>query len=105
MPLMRACAYGERRIATCAIPASSRSVRYFSVPVIRPGSSTRLRRAPRTLVVGSATCVVIASPRRRVGGARDGRLADGVDDVLVAGAAAEVPLEPAADLVVGEPVA
>src|SRR5919204_6050857 len=33
------------------------------------------------------------------------RRVDGLDDVLVAGASAEVPLEPAPDLGIGEPVA
>src|SRR5215218_5664579 len=98
MPRMRAWAYGERRIATCAMPVSFRSSRYFAAPVIRRGSSTRLMRAPMTFVVGSATWVVIASPRA-------GRRMDGLDDVLVAGAAAEVAFEPAPDLFVGEPVA
>src|SRR5919109_1522491 len=98
MPLIRACAYGERRTATCAIPGSFRSSRYLAAPVIRRGSSTRLMRAPITLVVvASSTWVVMTSPHRR--------RADGLDDVLVAGAAAEVALEPAPDLRVGEPVA
>src|SRR5919109_5535986 len=62
------------------------------------GSSTRFMRAPMTLVVVcSSTWVVMASPHRR--------RVDGLDDVLVAGAAAEVALEPAPDLVIGEPVA
>src|ERR671925_612842 len=98
MPLIRACAYGERRTATCAIPGSFRSSRYLAAPVIRRGSSTRLMRAPITLVVvASSTWVVMTSPHRR--------RADGLDDVLVAGAAAEVALEPAPDLRLGEPVA
>src|SRR5215210_746563 len=106
MPLIRAWAYGDRRIATCAMPGSFRSSRYFAAPVIRRGSSTRFIRVPMTFVVGSATWVVIASPRRgRLRRGVGGRLVDGVDDVLVPGAAAEVALEPAPDLVVGEPVA
>src|SRR6266545_6992973 len=94
---MRACAYGERRTATWAMPGSFRSSTYFAAPVMKTGSSTRLMRAPMTLVVCSSSCVVMASPHsRRV---------DGLDDVLVAGAAAEVALEPAPDLGVGQPVA
>src|SRR5919109_3208022 len=62
------------------------------------GSSTRFMRAPMTLVVVcSSTWVVMASPHRR--------RVDGLDDVLVAGAAAEVALEPAPDLRLGQPVA
>src|SRR5262245_13022676 len=60
------------------------------------GSSTRFSRAPMTLVVCSSSCVVIASPHSR--------LVDGLDDVLVAGAAAEVALEPAPDLGIGQAV-
>src|SRR5262245_8738985 len=55
-------------------------------------------REPTTFVVGSATSVVIASPPRC-------RRADGLDDVLVARAPAEVPLEAAPDLDCREPVA
>src|ERR671937_328139 len=98
MPLFRACAYCERRTATCVIPGSFRSSRYFAAPVIRRGSSTRLMRAPMTLVVvASSTWVVMTSPHRR--------RVDGLDDVLVAGAAAEVALEPAPDLPIRQPVA
>src|ERR671925_84850 len=80
------------------IPGSFRSSRYFAAPVIMRGSSTRFIRAPMTLVVVcSSTWVVMASPHRR--------RVDGLDDVLVAGAAAEVALEPAPDLGIGEPVA
>src|SRR5919206_425984 len=62
------------------------------------GSSTRFMRAPRMLVVVcSSTWVVMASPHRR--------RVDGLDDVLVAGAAADVALEPAPDLRLGQPVA
>src|SRR5919198_26971 len=80
------------------MPGSFRSSRYFAAPVIMRGSSTRFMRAPMTLVVVcSSAWVVMASPHRR--------LVDGLDDVLVAGAAAQVALEPAPDLVVGQPVA
>src|ERR671934_273475 len=80
------------------MPGSFRSSRYFAAPVIMRGSSTRFMRAPITLVVVcSSTWVVMASPHRR--------RVDGLDDVLVAGAAADVPLEPAPDLRLGQPVA
>src|SRR4029453_11912063 len=97
MPLMRACAYGERRIATCAIPGSFRSSMYFAVPVIIPGSSTRFMRAPIKPVVVSSSWVAMTSPHRR--------FVDGLDDVLVARAAADVALEPAPDLGIGQAVA
>src|ERR671930_2438621 len=80
------------------MPGSFRSSRYFAAPVIMRGSSTRFMRAPMTVVVVcSSTWVVMASPHRR--------RVDGLDDVLVAGAAAEVALEPAPDLLLGQPVA
>src|SRR5438552_1848575 len=79
------------------MPGSFRSSRYFAAPVIMRGSSTRFMRAPKTFVVVSSTWVVMASPHRR--------RVDGLDDVLVAGAAADVALEPAPDLRIGEPVA
>src|SRR3989440_8188462 len=80
------------------MPGSFRSSRYFAAPVIMRGSSTRFMRAPSTLVVCvSSTWVVMAPPHRR--------RVDGLDDVLVAGAAADVALEPAPDLRLGEPVA
>src|SRR5437667_7125475 len=79
------------------MPGSFRSSRYFAAPGIMRGSSTRFMRAPKTLVVCSSTWVVMASlHRRRV---------DGLDDVLVAGAAADVALEPAPDLGLRQPVA
>src|SRR5919198_870865 len=80
------------------MPGSFRSSRYLAAPVIMRGSSTRFMRLPRTLVVVcSSTWVVMASPHRR--------RADGLDDVLVAGAAADIALEPAPDLGLGQPVA
>src|SRR5215468_1078530 len=96
MPLIRAWAYGERRIATCAIPGSFRSSMYFADPVIIPGSSTRFMRAPIRPSVFSSTSVAISAHRRFV---------HCLDDVLVAGAAADVALEPAPDLGIGEPIA
>src|SRR5436305_1148162 len=60
-------------------------------------SSTRFMRAPIRFVVVSSTWVAIASPHRR--------FVDCLDDVLVAGAAADVALEPAPDFRIGQPVA
>src|SRR5262249_43212528 len=81
------------------MPGSFRSSMYFAAPVIRRGSSTRLRRGPTPSVVVSASSVVIDSPR---GGRVRGRLLDGLDDVLVAGAAAEVALQTAPNLRLGQ---
>src|SRR5215211_1891085 len=73
---------------------------------MKRGSSTRLTGAPRT----SWTSVAIAAllPRSGVDGGRGrrpgahdrGGLADRQDDVVVAGAAADVPFDRMADLVV-----
>src|SRR5262249_24416988 len=61
-------------------------------PVMASGSSFRSRLMPMTFALGSVTAI---SPPLR---ARDGLY--GLDDVVVAGTAAEIALEPVADLVV-----
>src|SRR5437762_5383823 len=68
------------------------------------GSSRRLIAAPNT-----STAISIASPSARRAGHRRGRgaahrlggLADGGDDVLIAGAAADVAFDRVTDLLVG----
>src|SRR5581483_10653018 len=95
MPRMRACAYGERSTATCASPVSRTSSRKRAAPVIRRGSSTRLTGAPISGLVGSVAVAISPLSAHRLR-----RLAHGADDVLVAGAPAEVALERVANLVV-----
>src|SRR5262249_15250543 len=65
------------------------------------------RRASGACPSRSSSALQPRSPSRhlRPAGWRCGRFLDGLDDVLVAGAAADVALEPAPDLFVGEPVA
>src|SRR5437667_5286962 len=62
----------------------------------------RARGRRRWAASGSAWTVGLGGERRRAAGAhRPRRFADGGDDVLVAGTAAEVALDGVADLVVG----
>src|SRR3954471_9338829 len=92
MLLMRACANGLRTRPTHSIPGRLMLSTYFARPVISSGSSFRSCRVPMTFVVRSVTAI---SPPLRVC-----RGLHGLDDVVIAGAAAEVALEPVADLVV-----
>src|SRR5512135_2390708 len=75
----------------CAMLGSVKSSVYFAWPVKSRGSSLRLTADPKTLDA------IAASLRLHPG---RGVLHRG-DDVLVAGAAAEIPLEPVPDLRVG----
>src|SRR5262245_60783991 len=84
MLLMRACACGLRTIAACSMPCTLRSSVYLPRPVMSDASSRRLIEEP--MIPGMD----------RLLGAGDGP--NGLDDVVVAGAAAEVALEPFADL-------
>src|SRR5205085_162593 len=92
IPLIRACANGLRTSPTQSIPGRLMLSTYLARPVISSASSLRSWLVPTNLVVDSVTVI---SPSSR---ARDGL--HGLDDVVVAGAPAEVPLEPVADLVV-----
>src|SRR4051812_23169531 len=92
MLLMRACANGLRTRATHSIPGRLMLSTYLARPVISSGSSFRSCRVAMTFVAGSVTAI---SPPLR---ARHGL--HGLDDVVVAGAAAEIALETMADLIV-----
>src|SRR5438876_11338004 len=69
---------------------------------MKRGSSVRLTGVPRTstAVVFSSTLCLRGDRRRGAGPHRPRRFADGGDEVLVAGTAAEVALDGVADLVV-----
>src|SRR6185369_14592771 len=90
---MRAWAWGLRRISMWSIPGSLKSSVKFPLPRMRRSSSTRLTRAPSPPTEISSTAIH--------GLHLPGRPLDGVDDVLVAGAAAEVPRDRPPDVVVG----
>src|SRR6476469_2161811 len=86
MPRITACACGERRKAACAMLGSLMSSTYLPWPVMSGASSLRRTDAP---MPESLAVVAIALPLRRG--------EHGIDDVVVARAAAEVALEPVAD--------
>src|SRR5258708_21590518 len=92
MRAIRACAYGLRRMAACSNPANRMSSTYVAMPLMRRGSSTRFIARPTYGAVASAT----RHPRNPVGPA--GRLIHRVDDVRVAGAAAQIAAQPVRDL-------
>src|SRR5438552_9508210 len=114
---MRACGSGLRRSARCSIPGSEMSSMYCPPPWMKRSSSLRFTlwpTPPISAVVGPGACssvVVIVSPSLRsvARGARRASRAgslpflrcplDRLDDVHVAGAAAEVAGELPADVV------
>src|SRR5471030_1978619 len=68
---------------------------------MKRGSSTRLTEAPMTsVIIGGLLSVVSADRGGSPGSEGGGGLADRRDDVLVAGAAAQIAFDPVADLVV-----
>src|SRR5919205_2212493 len=87
MPVMRACARVERMATPWVIPGSSRSSAYFARPVTLASPSTRGTDVP-----------TISGMRHRLRGVEHG-----VDDLLVARAAADAALEPVHDLLAGRP--
>src|SRR2546423_4270813 len=91
MPLILAWANGLRTKPTHSIPGSVMLSTNLARPVISSASSLRSWLVPTNLV---DSVTLISLPSR----ARDGL--HGLDDVVVAGAAAEVAFEPVADLVV-----
>src|SRR5690242_5832101 len=75
-----------RRKARCSIPGSLMSSTYVALPWMRRGSSRRLMRSPTSFGrIGRSIVVIALSLLCRV--------LDGIDDVLVARAAAEVPAD------------
>src|SRR5947208_2116084 len=89
-PAIRACAYGLRKRYTCTIPGTARSSMKRACPVRRRASSLRGTDVP--IVAVRSSVAAITDPLRRRGGL------DRLDDVVVARTAAEVALEPVADL-------
>src|SRR5262245_42807 len=101
---MRACASGLRRISMCSMPGSTMSSTYRPLPRMNRLSSTLFRLAPSPpILISSRACVVtMMLPSGSAGGLRPDLLGGpqhGLDDVLVAGAAAEVARQGPADLV------
>src|ERR671917_704478 len=99
MDVILACAYGLRSNVACSIPGSLMLSVQLARPVTRAGSSLR-GTPPPTYFCGAS---VKAAPflGRRGRGRRAGvplHELDGLDDVLVAGAATEVALQPLPDL-------
>src|SRR6478735_4133544 len=80
--LISACGCGERSTAACSMPGGLRSLVNVALPVSSAGSSRRLTSRPIHVRVSTA----IGCPL------------DGVDDVLVARAPAEVAGQRGADL-------
>src|SRR5258707_8544468 len=112
MPLIVAWAYGLRTMSSQSWPGRLTSSMYSPWPRMNRGSSLRLTEwpmPPTSGVVWRVSVVMSAFPSTgrdglavyRCGGAlvhRPGRLLDRLDDVHVAGAAAEVAGDPLADL-------
>src|SRR5258708_6595720 len=91
MLLIRAWAYGLRTISRCSMPGSFTSSMKLPRPRTSRGSSLRFIEWPRPLTSGIFTS--------RFGRHGVGRHLHGLDDVDVAGAAAQVARDAPADLV------
>src|SRR4051812_21610505 len=128
MPLIVAWAYGLRTMSSQSWPGRFTSSMYSPAPRMKRGSSLRLTEWPMPPISGlvrswrGASSVVISSSSRSAGRGRcgrdvlafggrggalgrafaladgAGRLVDGLDDVDVAGAAAQDAADPVADL-------
>src|SRR5947199_2421901 len=109
-----ACAIGLRSTAMCSIPANWLLSVHCVCPVTSLASSLPSRRRPTSRAVSGAEIWSAASTATTPGSISDmcrplrtgarhlrGRLLDGVHDVLVARAAAEVALDALPDLVLG----
>src|SRR5689334_7085634 len=97
MEVMRACACGLRTRAIQSAPGTTRSSTKRDAPVMSGGSSRRSSRWPITVVI--ADLPGRASSQGPGGSGLVSGGEDGLDDVVVAGAPAEVALEPVADVV------
>src|ERR1041385_3360004 len=106
MRLILAWAYGLRRIAAWTMPVSFTSSRYLASPVIRRGSSLRLIAAPITFVAIASSSLFRALRNgfahlfglRGCGRHRFGGMLYRFDDVLIACATAESPVQSMPDL-------
>src|SRR4029450_946518 len=87
---------GIRTTARCSMPGSVRLSTKLPCPVMSEASSLR-----RTDVPTNFSVIAISTPSGLGAGHRAGAVEDRFHDVLVAGAAAEVPLEGLAHLFVG----
>src|SRR5438876_11572122 len=95
---MRACAYGERRNTPWVWPGRTTSSVYWPAPVRKRTSSRRFSDCPMSEAGGWDRSVMVGPPS--CGRADLAGLAklDRRHDVLVAGAAADVAVQPGADL-------
>src|ERR687897_151525 len=93
---MRAWANGLRTTARCTMPGSVRLSTKLPCPVMSEASSLR-----RTDVPTNFSVIAISPPSGLRAGHLTGGVEDRLHDVVVAGAAAEVPLEGLAHLFVG----
>src|SRR5215471_5521594 len=91
--LIFACAYGDRTTAMCVMPGRVRSSVYLACPVISLGSSRRLMPEPKIREAIKFPSRPLSHP--------PGRLLDAGDDVLIAGAAAQIALQAVPDLLFG----
>src|SRR5919108_2994124 len=104
IPRIRACAWVLRTTCMKSIPGSVRSSMKLPVPVTSSGSSRRLTGAP----ISWEIAISFPSSTNRSGSFDGlpgghhlrGRL-DGLDDVVVTGAAAQIALQPQPDLALG----
>src|SRR3954470_11817182 len=92
----------------CSMPGSWMLSVQRVRPVISRWSSLRRRSRPISVTLAGASWVAVISGLHllghgliRGGASSGGRCLHGADDVVVAGAAAQVALEPVADLVLG----
>src|SRR5262249_42659075 len=100
MFLILACAYGLRTMSRCSIPGSLRSSMNLPRPRTSRGSSLRFIEWPRPLTSGILTSC--RDGGRLVGAVHGcGRGLDRLDDVHVAGAAAQIAGDAPADFVFG----
>ena len=98
---MRACACGERSTAMCSMCGITMSPAYLSAPDTLLGASMRRTLAPmKAPSAGSSSASALAGRRPLLHVARQ---LDRVENLLVAGAAADVAAEPLLDLLaIGE---
>src|ERR1700694_4784617 len=104
MLLIRACAYGLRTISRCSMPGSFTSSIKLPRPRTSRGSSLRFIEWPRPLTSGILTSSFDprGHARGRIGsGHGGGRHLHRLDDVGVAGAAAQVARDAPADFILG----
>src|SRR4030095_15833893 len=98
MERMRACACGERRILPHSMPGRGKSAPYWAVPVPFGTPSGRTGLVPTTFSSFSGVVITLAMlrPPHFTGG-----IEHRLDNLVVPGAAAQVPRQPVAHLFLG----